>query len=351
MSLIQLVIAISVGIVVSVFVLPLAIRLGQKHGWVDMPGQHKRHKSPVPVLGGLAMFAATWIAIISSLLIFPELFSELNSAIFYIFVGALIVVLVGFSDDLSPLPAWVKLCAQVAAGLTLYIGGINVELLTMPWGSVEVGWWSIVITVGWVVGLTNAINLIDGLDGLAAGVSLIGAVSLTGIGQLLNVAAPLLFLYALIGFLIPFIYFNRYPARIFLGDSGAMQIGYYFAVVSLIFPIKSFTFTALYVPLLALGVPVLETTSSFLRRLLSGKSVMKADRRHLFHYLTLAGLSYRKVVLVFYTLAFIFGLFAMAMFVWDRRLVLTLLVLFMVVNFVVFLILLNKLPLRRNNSK
>lgn len=343
--------AVSASLIVSVFAIPMAIRLGQAQGWVDIPGQHKRHKRPVPVLGGLALFVALWLTLIAAMIVFPNVFEELGTSVFYIFVGSLIILLVGFSDDLSPLPAWAKLAAQIAAGLTLYIGGIRVELLTMPWGSIEVGWWTIVITIGWVVVLTNAINLIDGLDGLASGVSLICAVTLVGIGQLYSVGAALLFIYALIGFLIPFMYFNRYPARIFLGDSGSMQIGFYFAVVSLILPIKSFTFTALYVPLLALGLPVLETISSFLRRLISGKNIMKADRRHLFHYLALAGLSYRQVIIVFYSLAFIFGLFALAMFVWDRRLVLTLLVLFMVVIFAMFLILISKSPFRRNNRQ
>ena len=226
---------------------------------------------------------------------------------------------------------------------------MRVELLSTPYGSVDVSWLSIIISVGWVVVLTNAINLIDGLDGLAAGVSLIGAATMAGIGQLFDIGAALLFLCTLIGFLLPFLYFNRFPARIFLGDSGSLQIGFYFAVVSLIFPLKSFTFIALYVPLLALGVPVLETISSIIRRIISGKSLMKADRRHLFHFLALAGWSYKKIIWVFYLLALVFGLFTMAMFLWDRKIVLALLLVFMVVIFLLFLILISKLPLRKNS--
>jgi UDP-GlcNAc:undecaprenyl-phosphate GlcNAc-1-phosphate transferase len=279
------------------------------------------------------------------------LLGTITDSLFYVFLGALIILLVGLSDDLSPLPAWAKLLAQIAAGLTLYIGGLNVELLSTPYGSVDVGWLSVIITVGWVVVLTNAINLIDGLDGLAGGVSLISAVVMGIIGQLYRVGEPLLFICAMIGFLLPFLHYNRYPARIFLGDSGSLQIGFYFAVVSLVFPIKSFTFTALYVPLLALGVPVLETISSIMRRAISGKNLMQADRRHLFHYLALAGLSNRQTILVFYSLAIVFGIFALAMFVWDRKIVLGLLVVFMVVIFLLFLILLGKLPWRKNSSR
>ncbi len=351
MNPIQLILAITSSLIISAMLLPIAIKVGESYGLVDLPGQHKRHKRPVPVLGGVVLFAAVWITVGISLIAFPSLLGSISDSLFYVFLGALIILLVGLSDDLSPLPAWVKLLAQIAAGLTLYIGGLSVELLSTPYGSVNVGWLSIVITVSWVVVLTNAINLIDGLDGLAAGVSLIGAIAMAIIGQLYGVGEPLLFICAMIGFLLPFLYFNRYPARIFLGDSGSLQIGFYFAVVSLVFPIKSFTFTALYVPLLALGVPVLETISSIIRRVISGKNVMQADRRHLFHYLTLAGLSYRQTILVFYSLAIVFGMFALAMFIWDRKIVLALLVVFMVVIFILFLILLGKLPWRKNSPK
>ncbi len=337
--------------IISALLLPVAIKWGEKHGLVDIPGQHKRHKRPVPVLGGVVLFGSVWVTVGITLVAFPSLPGTIFDSLFYVFLAALIILLVGLSDDLSPLPAWVKLLAQIAAGLTLYIGGIRVELLSTPYGSVDVGWLSMFITVGWVVVLTNAINLIDGLDGLAGGVSLISGIVMAVIGQLYGIGEPLLFIGALVGFLLPFLYFNRYPARIFLGDSGSLQIGFYFAVVSLVFPIKSFTFTALYVPLLALGVPVLETISSILRRVVSGKNVMQADRRHLFHYLALAGLSYRQTILVFYSLAIVFGFFALAMFIWDREIVLGLLVVFMVVIFLLFLILLGKLPWRKNSLK
>jgi UDP-GlcNAc:undecaprenyl-phosphate GlcNAc-1-phosphate transferase len=343
----QLLITMATSLIASGFLLPLAIKLGEKHGWVDFPGKHKRHNRPVPVLGGVVMFLAVWIALGVTILFNPEILSEVFESIFYIFLGALIILLVGLSDDLSPLPAWVKLLAEIAAGLTLYIGGIKVELVTTPFGSLAVGWLSPFISIAWVVILTNAINLIDGLDGLAGGVSLIGAAFMLTIGQLYQIGSSLLFLCAMIGFLIPFLYFNKYPAKIFLGDSGSLQIGFYFAVVSLVFPIKSFTFTALYVPVLALGVPVLETLSSIVRRVSSGKNVMKADRRHLFHYLALAGLTYRQVIIVFYSLAFAFGIFAIAMFIWDRKIVLAILVVFMVVIFALFLILMNKFPFRK----
>jgi UDP-GlcNAc:undecaprenyl-phosphate GlcNAc-1-phosphate transferase len=327
---------------------PLMIKVGHRYGLLDVPGRHKRHKRPTPYLGGVALFITVWLTVIFSCLVFPPFYGGFGGVLFYVLGGALIIVLVGLSDDMSPVSAWVKLVAQVAAGLVLYLGGLRVELVSSPYGSIHIGSFSVVITVLWVVILSNAINLIDGLDGLAGGVSLIGAVTMSAIGMLYHVGPVLVFIYALLGFLAVFLYYNRYPARIFLGDSGSMQIGYYFAVLSLAFPLKSYTITALYVPLLALGVPLLEAVSSFARRLVSGKNIMKPDRRHLFHYLALAGLSPRRVVLVFYLMAVIFGGFALAMFFWNRLVVLGVLVVFMVVIFVVFLIFItNFLPRRK----
>jgi len=316
---------------------------------LDMPGRHKRHRQPTPFLGGVALFVVIWLAVLIHLVFFNEIGGEFSSSLLYIFLGALIIFLVGLSDDLSPVSAWVKLLAQVAAGLVLYMGGLKIDPITIPYlGQIAIGQFSVLITVLWVVGLTNAINLIDGLDGLAAGVSLIAAITMTVVGHFYHIGPVMVFTYAMIGFLSVFLYYNRYPARIFMGDSGSLQIGYYFAVISLLVPIKSYTATALYVPLLVLGVPLLEAVISFTRRLLAGKNVMKADRRHIFHYLTLAGLSYRRVVLVFYLLSAIFGLFALAMFYGNRLKVFGFLILFMVVILALFFIFMTNLNRFKN---
>jgi UDP-GlcNAc:undecaprenyl-phosphate GlcNAc-1-phosphate transferase len=340
-----------ISLAVTAISLPSLIRLGHRYGLLDQPGRHKRHKRPVPYLGGAALFLAVWSALVVSALIAPEWYEANTSPLFYVFLGALVITLVGLADDLSPLSARVKLAAQVLIGLMLYASGISVELLTTPYGSVDVGAASLVITVLWVVVMTNAMNLIDGLDGLAGGVALIAAITLLVIGYLLNSGWGVLFMPGLIGFLVGFLIYNRYPARIFLGDSGSMQLGYYFAIFSLLAPLKSFTASALYLPLLALGVPILETVASFSRRILSGRNVMQADRRHLFHYLALAGLSPRKVVLFFYGLGVVFAGFALGMFLWNRVIVLAVLAVFMVVILVSFFILVTGLVSRRRRNR
>ena len=338
------VVALALSLVINGVGLKPAIRLAERLGFVDQPGQHKRHLRAIPIVGGPMLFVSVWVTLVVCWLVFPEFVADLASSLWYIFCGALIVLLVGLADDITPLSAWTKLTAQVATGLVLYLGGLEVNPITVPFvGSIEIGWWSLLVTVVWVVMLTNAINLIDGLDGLASGVSLIAALTVAIIANLYAAGEAVLMAYILIGFLAVFLLFNRYPARAFLGDSGSLQIGYYFAVISLLVPLKSFAAAALYLPLLALGVPLLETGISIFRRLVKGQHVMQADRRHLFHYLAMAGMSPRAIVGVFYLLSTVFGLFALAMYYWDRRLVFGLLVLFMVVIFLGFFIFMAKL--------
>ena len=187
MSVMQLILGVVVSFAISCALVPLVIRLGHRFSLLDLPGKHKRHKSPTPILGGVALFFTLWITVGLALLVFPDTYLELSSSIVFIFAGALVILLVGLADDLSPLSAWVKLSAQAAAGLLLFLGELNVELISTPYGSLDIGPLSVFITVLWVIVLTNAINLIDGLDGLASGVSLIGALVLLVIGELLQV--------------------------------------------------------------------------------------------------------------------------------------------------------------------
>jgi UDP-GlcNAc:undecaprenyl-phosphate/decaprenyl-phosphate GlcNAc-1-phosphate transferase len=344
--------ATAAALAITAALMPTALRFAHRYQFLDQPGRHKRHKNPVPLVGGVVLFLALWGSVILVFLVFPDTFAEQAGSLPYLLCGALIVFLIGFSDDLSPLSAWTKLFAQVAAGLVLYMGGLSINPLSIPFfGSFDIGQFSLLITVVWVVLLTNAVNLIDGLDGLAAGVSLIAAATMAVIGHLYQAGAVVAFACALVGFLAVFLFYNRYPARTFLGDSGSLQIGFYFAVVSLLVPVKTFTAAALYLPLMALGVPLLETTISISRRLMAGRNVMKADRRHLFHYLALAGLSPRAIVWIFYLLSAVFSLFALAMYFWDRLIVFAILVLFMVVIFALFFIFMTSLNRPGNGSR
>jgi UDP-GlcNAc:undecaprenyl-phosphate GlcNAc-1-phosphate transferase len=315
-----------------------------KYSIYDYPGQHKRHKRPTPNLGGVSLLFAVWGAIGIIMLISPRRLAEIEAFLPYLISGSVIVAMVGLIDDLSPLPAWPKLFAEIITGVILYYGGISIETVSIPgWGAINLNGFSIVLTILWVVGLTNAINLIDGLDGLAPGVSAIAYATMGIIGLIYKVESIATLSFIWLGALIVFWLYNRYPAKIFLGDSGALLIGFFFAVISLMAPIKSYAIAALYIPLIALGVPLLESGSSLIRRLAAGKSVTKADRRHIFHYLRYAGLSRGKIVNIFYLSGAIFGALSIMMLFYSRILVLTILLLFMVVIFIIYFILISKI--------
>jgi len=324
----------AVGGIVTGIIVPVICRIGFRWGVLDMPGAHKRHRFPTPNLGGVSIFAGFWIAVFFAYRNYPHLSAELGQLMYYVVAGGIIIFLIGLIDDLSGLTAPIKLLSQIVTGLILYAGGLQITVLFIPLiGAVNLGVFSLPITLLWLVGVTNSINLIDGLDGLAAGVSAIAALALLFIGIYLNLMTVTVFTAAMIGVCLVFLYFNHYPAKIFMGDSGSLFLGYLFAVISIIFPIKSYTTAAVFIPLAALGVPILETVVSFVRRTATGQKFYKADNRHLFHYLATFGLSKSQVVWLFYLLSAIFAVFSGAMFIVNKRVVITILVIFMVVIF------------------
>ncbi len=281
---------------------------------------------------------------------YPQLSAELGQFFYFLLAGGLIMFLIGLIDDLSGLSALTKLAAQIVTGLILYAGGLKISILYIPvHGPIELGVLSLPVTLIWLVGVTNSINLIDGLDGLATGVSAIAALALLFVGISLDLVTVVVFTSAVIGTCLVFLYFNHYPAKIFLGDSGSLFLGYLFAVISIIFPIKSYTAAAVFVPLAALGVPIIETVVSFVRRTATGRKFYSADNRHLFHYLSMMGMSKWQVVWLFYLLSAFFAILAGAMFIVNKRVVITILVVFMVVILAIlyrFML----APIRRNKD-
>jgi UDP-GlcNAc:undecaprenyl-phosphate/decaprenyl-phosphate GlcNAc-1-phosphate transferase len=335
--------------VLSLLLLKLIISLCHRYQIFDFPQKHKRHKKPTPNLGGVALFISIWTAVAVGFLLSPSLFSEYQHNIFSIFLGSLVIFLIGLVDDFKPVSAWIKLFTQIIAGLILYYGGLTIDQLTVPVrGVLALDGFAMIITVLWVVALTNAINLIDGLDGLAAGVSIIATATMIFIGILYSIEFVILFSASLLGALAAFWIFNRYPAKIFMGDNGSLLIGYFFAVSSLVVPIKSYTSVALFIPLIILGVPLTEAVSSVLRRLAAGKNVMRADRRHIFHYLSYAGLSAKKITYLFYLSSLFFSLISVGMFLFSRVTVLTILILFIVVILILYFIFISRIRSRQS---
>ena len=304
---------------------PLVRRLAQAMGVVDQPGARKIHTAPVPLLGGVSVIAAVGLTILAAIA-FEQVTSQNLpfdiSAVKPIVLGGALVFCVGVWDDCRPLPVWLKFALQaVAAGVA--IGhGIRVNHISLFGGSgLHLGVWGLPISFLWLIGITNAFNLLDGLDGLATGLAMIIAASNATFFYLLGDTQDVLLLLILLGALLGFLRYNFNPATIFLGDSGSLVIGYVLAATALSGTQKSVTTLAVVVPLLVFGLPIADTLLSMTRRFLSSlhllqsskvrlkdrllctQAMFAADKRHIHHRLLALGLSHRNAVLLLYGIA------------------------------------------------
>jgi UDP-GlcNAc:undecaprenyl-phosphate/decaprenyl-phosphate GlcNAc-1-phosphate transferase len=301
---IQAFIAFFVSLVTVLVVTPLVIKLAIKIGAVDKPNYRKVHEKVMPRLGGLAIFigaAAGYFA--------GGLYNEKVTAIT---VGAILIVILGMLDDKYELSAKVKFAGQILVASLIVFSGLTVELLTIPYvGNFELGIWSYPITIFWIVAFTNAINLIDGLDGLSAGISAIGIATIAVMAGIAG--APLIFTFSLIliGSIIGFLFYNFHPAKIFMGDTGALFLGYCISILSLLGLYKSVTLFSFIVPVIILGVPVFDTTFAIIRRIANNRPISSPDKSHLHHRLLALGLSHRNTVLLIYAFGILFGISAL----------------------------------------
>jgi UDP-GlcNAc:undecaprenyl-phosphate/decaprenyl-phosphate GlcNAc-1-phosphate transferase len=307
---IRLILTIAVGFIISFAATPIVKAFAQKVGAMDVPGEARRvHDHPIPRMGGLAIFLGF---LLSVLLFLPEI----NTQIKGILLGSVIIVAVGAVDDVVSLNAWVKLTFQIIAACIAVFSGVRIEALMNPilWSSTDyliLGGFSIPITILWIVGITNSVNLIDGLDGLAVGVSTISSLTMLVIALIVaedsNVA---LVLAALVGACVGFMPYNLNPAKIFMGDTGSLLLGYVLATMSVLGLFKFYAVVSFAVPLLAIAVPLFDTVFAFCRRLLKGQSPMHPDRGHFHHRLIDMGLSQKQAVAVLYSISAILGLAA-----------------------------------------
>lgn len=291
---------------------PLIKRFAVLVGAVDVPNERKVHTTLMPRLGGLAIFMAF---VGGYVIISPALTAvkDYNSnAVWGLLIGASIIVLLGSLDDKFNLSAKIKLLGQLIAASVVVSFGLKVELLNMPFGealNINMNWLSILITIVWIVGVTNAINLLDGLDGLAAGVSAIATATMMVIALLMGYIFVALLCAVLLGSIIGFLFFNFHPAKIFMGDSGALFLGFCLATLSIL-GFKQAMLVSYIVPLLILGVPLTDTLLAIVRRIINKKPISVADKGHLHHCLMEMGFSHRKTVLIIYGIAMIFSLCA-----------------------------------------
>lgn len=223
-------------------------------------------------------------------------------------IGALIISITGLLDDKYSISPKYKLAGQIIAAVTVVSAGMRIEFVQVPWfGELHFYWFAIPITLFWIIAITNAINLIDGLDGLASGVSSIAlaAMIITSIldTQLITIGLSVVLLGSTVGFL----FFNSHPAKIFMGDTGSLFIGYTLSVISILGLFKSITIFSLIIPTVILAVPIFDTTFAIIRRIVRGQKISAPDKSHLHHHLMKSGFSHRTTVLIIYTISALFG--------------------------------------------
>ena len=292
---------------------PLSIRLAHRFGVIDNPGEARRiHRRPVPRFGGMAIMLGSMAA-----MFIP---AGMNDRIRVAMVGGLMMYILGALDDIFDLRPIVKFVAQAGIASLVYALGVRITFISNFFGatvtdahanvilSTGVGF---IITVFWIVGITNAVNLMDGLDGLAAGSVAIMSLSLAYVayihGARIGSMPVCIALVAVAGGCLGFLPFNFSPAKTFMGDGGALYLGYMIAVLSVISPLKQATVVGALIPMLTLAVPIFDTSLAMLRRALKHESIMSADKGHLHHHLMAAGFGQRRSVLIMYGIVGIMG--------------------------------------------
>ncbi len=291
-----------------------------EHNLMDHPGERKIHKTPIPRLGGVGIFLSISLVLLVVFLVKSSLLREIRPQIGFVLLGGLTMVGLGVYDDLRTVKPGIKLVFQTIASLIVIIAGLRITFVRIPFhGVVDLGWSSYPLTLAWFLIIINAVNLVDGLDGLAAGISVIAAVSLLVVGYMLKVDVIILISSAIAGSCLGFLRYNYFPASMFMGDSGSLFLGYLFALLAVICPIKSYTSVALFVPLLALGVPLIEIAISSLRRFLGKQRLYLADKRHIFHFLMERGFSHRDTVWLFYLLSSVFAIMVIGLLTQSQR--------------------------------
>ncbi len=308
------ILAFVIAVGFALLVTPGVIWFARKTGALDAPNQRKVHKKPIPRIGGIGIWLAFMIAITVAAS-YTEVPDEQEFELLGLMVSGTLIVLIGVIDDYRDLPAKVKLLGQIVAASVLVIGfDVRIDFVTDPFGDyIFLEYLAIPLTIFWVVGITNTVNLIDGLDGLAAGVSSIAAVTICLVALQQGDLFIATLTACLAGAAVGFLYYNFNPAKIFMGDSGSMFLGFMLSGISVIGAVKSATTIALIVPILALGLPIMDTTFAIVRRYRGGVPIFKPDKGHLHHRLLDMGFTQRQAVLLMYVISALLGLSAVAL--------------------------------------
>ncbi|MFS0821599.1 glycosyltransferase family 4 protein [Bacillus sp. 1P02SD] len=303
----KVLISFLISFISTVILTPIIIKLAYKIGAIDLPNERKVHQKGIPRIGGLAIIIGFSIGAS-----FLSLYEYDNFHI--IFLSIIIMLLTGLLDDIYNLKPIYKFSGQlIAALLVVAVAQLKIEYVVLPSNfNLDFGFYSYLISLFWILALTNSINFIDGLDGLAAGVSIIALGSMLYLSIIDNHVLVVALAAIVIGSTLGFLLFNFHPAKIFMGDTGSQFLGFIIAIISIMGFYKSVTIFSLFIPIIILGVPLFDTFFAIMRRLLSKQSISKADRSHIHHRLLDFGFSHRESVSIIYCLCIVFSAIAIS---------------------------------------
>ena len=295
------------ALLISLILVPFVAKLAIKIGAVDKPNERKVHTKIMPRMGGLAIYLSFFAVLFLS--------HEMTMQHIGLLTGGTVLVLVGIIDDKTDMPAKIKLLGQIFAACIVVAAGVRVEFMTnfILGGVFPLYIFSVPFTVLWIVAITNAVNLIDGLDGLAAGTSIIAAATMAISGYATGQTEMASMALILIGASLGFLKYNFHPAKIFMGDTGSMFLGYNLSVLAIMGFTKSFTVLSLVTPILVLAIPILDTLFSIIRRKMNNKPIFTPDKNHLHHCLLNYGFSHRNTVLIIYAVSAVLALCGLIM--------------------------------------
>jgi UDP-GlcNAc:undecaprenyl-phosphate GlcNAc-1-phosphate transferase len=307
--------ALIVAVPTAALLTPLVRFLANRTGLLDEPAERKVHDVAIPRLGGIAIAVAFYLGLAAALIVEPPGADSLRTAgqLVAVLLGAALIVCVGIVDDLFGMRARAKLSAQIVVATIVVLLGLSIDHLDGPWGRIDLGAWSIPLTVAWFVAVMNAINLIDGLDGLASGVALIGMGAFYLVATAGGATPPMAtVLAAAAGGVIGFLPYNLFPASIMMGDTGSILLGFLLGAAGVAVTQAGTPGAAPWAPVLALAVPIVDMAWAIIRRLLSGAPIFAPDKRHIHHQLLAVGLSQRNAMLVLCGISAVLALVAVA---------------------------------------
>ncbi|MDP8202445.1 MAG: MraY family glycosyltransferase [Candidatus Tenebribacter burtonii] len=328
------IIVLLISFIMTYLLVPLNIRISKKWNLVDYPQQRKIHTITTPITGGLSF----GIPVILIQLLIYFVFPELGYQILYLSLGSLLMLMLGFLDDKINLKAKYKLIFQIVIITIIYFAGFNIQLLTNPFGkTIILGYFSFPVTILWFLLVVNAFNLTDGLDGLASGIALIVATVLLAVGFLKSNTIIIFSSLTLIGANLAFLKYNFFPAKIFMGDTGSLFLGFNIAAISIIGKgeFKGITSMTLLVPIIALAIPIMDTAFAIFRRVNKKKNIFQADKEHIHHKLHEIGLSQKNIALICYFITLLFGLIAFGFSFSSKKVLLSILLFLLFVLIIV----------------